>query len=186
MFRSVLAVLLALVLVTSVNAYWISDVAGSPPFQFAFTMLDWRGGVVMARVNATPFSTSSSKAGVMMRASLAPGVPLVMLNVKTDGSLEFVSRNVLGAVTTVAIATRPRPLWLRLSSNKGGSMVEGAISSDGASWTPVGLVQGLPSAMVWVGGTVTATDVALNLFELVEVRSGSSPTVPTSLHFAVD
>lgn len=178
--------LLFVVLVASVNGFWIVN-DGASPFQFSFTMLDHHGGVVVAYLNATPFSTPSSKAGVMMRATLASPGPYVMLNVKTDGSLEFVSRNVLGAISTVAIAPRPRPLWLRLSSNDGGSQVEGAISSDAASWTSVGLVLGLPSSMAWVGGTVTATDQALNLFDSIEVvRPSTSPTLPTGLHFAAN
>jgi regulation of enolase protein 1 (concanavalin A-like superfamily) len=106
-------------------------------FHYLFTTPDHGPSGVVARVDSFSAAQPFAKAGVMVRRTLEASSPHVILDVKPDGGVEFMTRSAPGGDTTfVAGATATLPVWLRLSVSAGA--VVGLMSSDGVSWTTVG------------------------------------------------
>ena len=55
---------------------------------------------IVARVTGTQNKHPSAKAGVMLRGSLAANAPHVILALKPDGQIEFMTRSTAGGTTT--------------------------------------------------------------------------------------
>ena len=101
--------------------------------------------------NTNPFA----KAGLMLRASLDPSAAHVVLDVRPDGNVEFMTRSSTGAETTyVAGAVATFPVWLRLS--RSGLTVTGELSQDGTTWTTVGTTSPTVPADALIGIAVTS------------------------------
>src|SRR6185503_18813400 len=97
--------------------------------------------------------------GVMFRDTLAAGSAHVLLNVRPNGSVEFISRTVTGGATAyLAGSLQPPPVWLRLS--RSGSTFTGEVSNDGTAWTVVGSTSVALAATVSAGLIVTSHDMA--------------------------
>ena len=114
-----------------------------------------------------------AKAGLAI-GDLAPDAARVILDVKPDGGIEFMSRSAPGAsMTFVAGSTSSFPAWLRLT--RAGDVFTSEISPDGQAWTTVGSVT-VPMATAVAGGfAVTSHDsTALNaaVFDSVGVTTG--------------
>jgi regulation of enolase protein 1 (concanavalin A-like superfamily) len=83
----------------------------------------------------------------------------VILDVKPDGGIEFMTRPSTGAATTyIAGATQPVPAWLKLV--RSGSTVTGSVSADGSTWTVVGSTTLSIASNVLIGLVVTSHDTA--------------------------
>jgi len=113
---------------------------------------------IIARVASEGDTNPFAKAGVMMRGNVGGDVgggdPDVILDVKPDGGIEFMSRPSPGANTEfIAGGFMPRPAWLKLT--KIGNQYTAAVSSDGASWQFIG------TTMVDLSPTGMATSVGL-------------------------
>src|SRR5205085_12077436 len=84
----------------------------------AFHFVDQRisgDAQIVARVTSIQNTSPYAKAGVMLRATTAAGSAHVILDVKPDGGIEFMTRTADGVQTTfVAGETQPAPAWLRL------------------------------------------------------------------------
>lgn len=92
---------------------------------------------IVARVTGMQNTGAYAKAGVMIRATTAPGSPHVILDLNPNGNIEFMTRSTQRDVTTfVAGMTTAVPVWLSLAVT--GSSVTAAVSADGANWTTVG------------------------------------------------
>jgi hypothetical protein len=92
---------------------------------------------ITARANPGNYTDPFAKAGIMMRSSLIPSSPSVVLDVKPDGGIEFMTRQTRGASTTfVAAATASGPAWLRLT--KSGDQYTASTSPDGTHWAAFG------------------------------------------------
>jgi hypothetical protein len=129
---------------------------------------------VVSQQNTHPFA----KAGVMMGASSPPGSARVVLDARPDGSIEFMARRTDGAsMSFISSARASFPVWLQLTRT--GNEVEGSMSPDGQTWTPVGRVNVTLPAGITGGLAVTSHDSsALNTarFDHVSISSGPAPT----------
>lgn len=96
-----------------------------------------------------------AKAGVMLRDNTSSTAAHVILDVRPDGSLEFMTRSTSGAETTfLAGGSASYPVWLRLT--RSGSTVTGEMSADGSTWTTVGTTTLSIAADAWMGMAVTS------------------------------
>ncbi len=126
-------------------------------FHYLFTTSDNGLSGVAARVDSFSAGQPFAKAGVMVRQTLEASSPHVILDVKPDGGVEFMTRSASGGDTTfIAGATATLPVWLRLSVSAGN--VVGLMSSDGVSWTTVGST---PFAGGFKGFVVTSHDTSV-------------------------
>jgi regulation of enolase protein 1 (concanavalin A-like superfamily) len=117
-------------------------------------------GQLSVKVSRPATTTGSAvdpfaKAGVMIRESPDPSSANVILDVRPDGSIEFMARNTYGAPTTfIATASAPNPVWLKLARN--GLTITGFISADGSTWIPVGTASPSIDSMALIGIVVTS------------------------------
>jgi hypothetical protein len=126
-------------------------------FHYLFITADHGPSGVVARVDSFSAPQAFAKAGVMVRQTLEASSPHVILDVKPDGAIEFMTRSAPGRETTfIAGATATLPVWLRLSV-AGGNVV-GSMSSDGVAWTTVGST---PFGSGFEGVVVTSHDTSV-------------------------
>jgi ABC-type transport system involved in multi-copper enzyme maturation permease subunit len=97
--------------------------------------------------DATPWS----KAGLIMKADAAQGSAYVAIMVTGDHGVRM-QHNFTGDIAGEADV--PYPQWLRLT--RSGGTVTGSVSSDGAAWTTVGVVETSLPATVLAGMFATA------------------------------
>jgi regulation of enolase protein 1 (concanavalin A-like superfamily) len=117
---------------------------------------------IVAQVASIQNTNTYAKAGVMLRSSSAAGSAHVILDVRPSGAIEFMTRAADGAQTTfVAGDAQAAPVWLKLT--RSGSLVTGAISTDGVSWRTVGSLASAIASNALMGLAVTShTTSALN------------------------
>lgn len=157
-----------------------ADIWGSADaFQFVAQPLSGNGEIV-ARVDSELNTSPYAKAGIMIRQTLDPESAHVMLDVKPDGGIEFMTRSAAGAITrflgSASVGSRP---WLTL--RRAGSTVTASVSTDGAFWTIIGSTP--LSGGAYVGLVVTSHDVAaLNqaVFDQVTMAADSGTSLPLS------
>jgi hypothetical protein len=94
-------------------------------------------GQMVARVVALQNTDTFAKAGVMIRESTDPSAAHVILDVRPDGQIEFMTRAASGGTTAfIAGSSMSFPGWLKLTRT--GSLVSGFASADGQNWRLVG------------------------------------------------
>jgi len=141
-----------------------SDIWGTAD-AFQFTSLPIAGdGEISAQLTSAVLNTGSgatssfAKGGLMIRQSLDPGSPEVILDVRPGGGIEFMTRSLAGGPTSfVAGGSASFPVWLRLARR--GSTVTGSVSSDGVVWSAVGSTSA-PTGDALAGFAVTSHDTA--------------------------
>ena len=129
-------------------------------FRFAFRPVidDAR---IVARVGSQTSTHPFAKAGVMLRASVDPGSPTAILDVKPDGGLEFMVRRVSGEAMIFvaggpAMVTMP---WLKLERAAG--QLTAFQSADGFNWVSIGSFDaGTLPRDLFAGLAVTSHDPA--------------------------
>jgi regulation of enolase protein 1 (concanavalin A-like superfamily) len=127
-------------------------------FQYVSQPMNGDGRIV-ARVLTVGNTNTFAKAGVMMRESTAANAADVILDVRPNGNVEFMTRGSNGAFTAwLAGATQSPPVFLKLERT--GSTVTGSISADGVTWQQVGQAT-LSSAAATLGLVVTSHDPSL-------------------------
>ena len=142
-------------------------------------------GSIVARVTALANTSAYAKAGVMIRDTTAAGAAHVLLDVKPDGEIEFMTRTADGQPTTfVAGGFQAMPTWLKLART--GQTYTGSISMDGTSWSEVGSVT-LPASTNFsfgmAGLAVTSHDpgaVTTAMFDSITVSQTQGIPVPWS------
>ncbi len=136
---------------------------------------------IVARVASIQNTNTYAKAGVMLRESLAAGAAHVILDVKPDGSVEFMTRSASnGSTTFLGSASQAQPTWLKLA--RSGSTVTGYVSSNGSTWTTVGSTTISIASSAYTGFLVNSHNTgALNTstFDNVALTAGTTPP-PTS------
>lgn len=113
-----------------------ADIAGTAD-QFRFLWQPRTGdGSVIAQVVTQANTSSSAKAGVMMRATADPGSPYYGIFV-TPGTGIKVQRRATQGATTMKLAnpTGTVPVYLRIT--RAGNSFTAYTSADGLSWTPI-------------------------------------------------
>jgi hypothetical protein len=135
---------------------------------------------IVARVTAVQNTNTYAKAGVMLRESTAAGAAHVILDVRPDGSIEFMTRSATnGATNYLAGATQPTPAWLKLA--RSGNTVTGYVSSNGSTWTTVGTTTTSMPSSATLGMLVNSHNTgALNTstFDNASITAGSTPPPP--------
>ena len=132
---------------------------------------------ISARVTSVENTHPFAKAGLMMRSGFGPADATAILDVRPDGSIEFMVRPTSGATMSfIAGAFRPTPVWLKLARH--GTQFTGSFSADGVTWTTVGTAQAtLPSdASGLVGMVVSSHDSSrtnTSTFDSVSVLGGA-------------
>jgi hypothetical protein len=130
-------------------------------FRFAFRpVID--DAQIVARVVSQTSTHPFAKAGIMLRASVDPGSPVAILDVKPDGGLEFMVRLVSGADMMFVAggpAMVPMP-WLKLERAAG--QLTAFQSADGRNWVAIGSFDAGPLPRdLFAGLAVTSHDPAI-------------------------
>jgi len=135
---------------------------------------------IAARVDSVENTNAFAKAGVMLRQFTTATSAHVILDVRPDGSLEFMTRSTDGGATTfLAGGSQAFPVWLKLART--GSTITGSVSSDGSTWTAVGSVSTAMPTNANIGLVVTSHDTTVlntSTFDNVSVTSTSPPPQP--------
>jgi regulation of enolase protein 1 (concanavalin A-like superfamily) len=150
-----------------------ADVWGAgDAFQFAYTTLPADGSIV-ARVESVEHVHAWTKAGVMVRQSLAAGSPHAFMLVSAGKGLAFQWRATGGSDTShVSAGGGAAPFWVKLT--RSGSTMTGAISPDGVNWTIAGAATMPMTGAVHAGLAVSSHDparTATATFTTVRVES---------------
>jgi hypothetical protein len=145
---------------------------------------------IVARITSLQNTSTFAKAGVMFRESLDPGAADVVLDLRPNGGVEFMSRSASGSTTTfIAGGVQAAPAWLKLTLN--GRTVTASVSANGTAWSIVGSTQAPFGATALAGLVVCSHDTTtLNTatFDNVSViASGSSlPAASNIVIYASD
>ena len=155
------------------NGVWTITASGSDiwrdadSFHFLYTKTFVSHGAMTLRVDDLTNTNPFAKSGLMLRTSLDPGAATLILDVKPNGEVEFMSRSgddefmvyQAGVVATT-------PIWLRLSwSSANGGEAFAEISTDGVHFgnpsvgptIPFPVAAAAPNGM-YAGVAVTSHD----------------------------
>jgi hypothetical protein len=136
-----------------------ADIWGAADSFSAVTQPVSANAVVMARVLGEQDTHTFAKAGVTMGA-LSPSSARAILDMKPDGGIEFMVRQVDGGEMSFRAGSGAAfPVWLRLARND--TVVEAALSSDGENWTPIGAATVTFGSGVEAGLAVTSHDTSV-------------------------
>jgi hypothetical protein len=139
-------------------------------------------GQIVARLASVQNTNAFAKAGVMLRETAAAGAVHVILDVRPDGSIEFMTRQTSNGDTTyLGGATLAPPAWLKLV--RAGSTVTSYASPDGTVWTAVGTTSVTMSSTALIGLIVTSHDTTLmntSTFDHVAVSPAGPPSPPAA------
>jgi hypothetical protein len=143
-------------------------------FRYAYTMLTGDGSIV-ARVTSVQAVAAWTKAGVMMRESLAPGSPQAYMLVSASKGPAFQRRITADDISVhTSAGSGYMPGFVKLT--RAGQTFTASYSTDGSSWATVD-VETIPmAATIYVGLAVTShTDGALatGTFDSVSVTSAA-------------
>jgi hypothetical protein len=112
---------------------------------------------IVARVVQIEDTHRYAKAGVMLREKFTADSAHVILDVKPDGGIEFMTRQVTGGLTSYvagASVSLPVSVWLKLT--RSGATVTGSFSTNGYTWTQVGSITTSMGPLARVGMAVTS------------------------------
>jgi hypothetical protein len=131
---------------------------------------------ISARVRGQSSTRPFAKAGIMLRASSFPPSPHVILDVKPDGGVEFMTRPALVAETQFIAGgdVSASEAWLKLERR--GDVFSGYISVDGTTWSPVGSIQWSAPASMLASLAVSDWDMSgreINTAMFDEIAIGS-------------
>ncbi len=131
---------------------------------FAWQPLSGDGSIV-ARLSGVQKAVSWSRAGVMIRETLAPGSPNAFMYLSAGTVTGFQRRRTGGGATfaTIVSSTSSAPGWVRL--DRAGDTVTGYTSPDGFAWRFIGTDTVPMTGPVYVGlagtsASVTATSTS--------------------------
>lgn len=124
-----------------------SGINNSTTDQFNFTMLSLSGNsdivTKVYSVAETDPINGLSKTGLMLRSSVAPNSPYVMIALTGHAGIVFQSRINAGDVATITtVSPAPAvnyPYWLKLNKSV-ANVITAYISPDGVTWTQAGQV----------------------------------------------
>ena len=131
-----------------------SDIWGATD-QFRFVYRQLTGdGVVIARVDSLQQAHLWSKAGVMVRETLAAGSKNAYTLASSGKGLAFQRRTATSGSTLSTIVAGAPPRWVKIERT--GAVFTSAVSSDGATWQTIGTESITMAATVYVGLAVTS------------------------------
>jgi hypothetical protein len=124
-------------------------------FRFVYTRMTGDGWVV-ARVNSLQNVTDWTKAGVMMRESLAPGSAHAFMLVSANKGAAFQRRVSTGGVSTHTSGGSGYMVPGFVGLIRSGTTISAWFSWDGSNWIPVGSDTIPMSSTIYVGLAVTS------------------------------
>jgi hypothetical protein len=126
-------------------------------FRYVYRRLSTNGEIV-ARVLDIENVEDWTKAGVMIRQSLAPDSAHAFMFVSAVRGLAFQRRTTTGGLTTSTAAGRSKaPRWVKLS--RAGQTITASVSKDGIKWTVIGHDTVAISGAAYIGLAVCSHDV---------------------------
>ena len=157
-----------------------ADVWGSADaFHYAWQQLSGDADII-ARVGSVEYVQAWVKAGVMIRERLDPSSAHAFMLVSAGKGYAFQRRIAGGGLSTsTSGGTGTAPAWVKLARR--ASTIAAFVSTDGASWTPVGSDTFTMAATVYVGLAVSshdATRLATATFDNVRIESVAVPPPP--------
>jgi predicted amidohydrolase/regulation of enolase protein 1 (concanavalin A-like superfamily) len=152
-----------------------ADIWGSSDaFRFVYQPLTGDGTIV-ALVSALSNTDVWTKAGVMIRASLAAGSAHAIMAVSAAKGLAFQRRPSAGGTSiSTSGSAAAAPWWLKISRR--GNSITASSSANGTNWTVVGTDTIPMPAQVFIGLALTSHDnsaLATATFDAVSVTAGS-------------
>ncbi|MHC4430509.1 MAG: discoidin domain-containing protein [Planctomycetota bacterium] len=107
----------------------------SDSFHFVYKQLSGPGSITI-KVESVTETSSSAKAGVMIRESLTPDSKYAMTFSRPDGGVRFRRRTETGGETTNSVDSHVSvPHWVKLERDAAG-LLTGSRSSDGITFVP--------------------------------------------------
>jgi phosphatidylserine/phosphatidylglycerophosphate/cardiolipin synthase-like enzyme/regulation of enolase protein 1 (concanavalin A-like superfamily) len=133
---------------------------------------------IVARVVNMQNTNSFAKSGIMLRESLGAGSAHVLIDLRPDGGIEFMTRSSSGGQTTfIAGGAQAFPAWLKLA--RSGNTVTGYSSANGSTWTTIGSTNVSMGSNANVGMIVNSHNTAvLNTSTFDNVGVGGAPPPP--------
>jgi hypothetical protein len=131
-------------------------------FHFVYINTAAKNQHVVVRVDGLGNTSEFAKAGIMLRSSVDPGAPTVILDMKPDGGIEYMARPSWAGEMSFfgGLAPPPVPRWLDLAwqeSDPGYVSVTARASSDKINWVNLGPPITIPwSYLMEVGLAVTS------------------------------
>jgi hypothetical protein len=150
-------------------------------FRFVYRPFSGDGSIV-TQVTSLEWVHDWTKAGVMMRETLATNSRHAMMVVSANKGLAFQRRlAAAGASVSTAGGAGIAPYFVRLT--RLGNTFTGDVSLDGSTWTTVGSETIAMASTIYVGLAVTshtAGKVATATFASTTISGGTQPTTPTT------
>ena len=131
---------------------------------------------IRAQVLSVENTSSSAKAAVMIRESLAANSSHAMADVQSGAGIEFIWRNGTGASANSAVTNGAPPAWVRLTRTN--NTFTAYSSTDGKTWTEIGTPTTISMAVgAYVGLAVCAhNNASLNTSIFTNVSADFLPT----------
>jgi len=148
---------------------------GGTADQFHFVYQPVTGDIdIRARVASIEAVQPWSKAGVMVRETLAPGSIMGMMFISASSGSAFHQRLSTGAarVSTTGTAVAA-PYWVRLERR--GTTLTASQSADGTTWASIGTMT-VPASAIYVGLAVASGDAALLATGVLDSVLVTTPT----------
>jgi len=140
-------------------------------FQYAYRVLAGDGFMV-ARVRSLQNTSSSAKAGVMIRESLAPDSSNAVMLVTQGKGTSFQRRQTTGGTTVAQVGTLDKaPCWVKLE--RIGDTFNAYQSLDGAAWTLIGSDTIPMATTVYIGLATTSHNLMATAVGAFDFVSGS-------------
>lgn len=143
----------------TIRAYGADIWGTSDGFRFTYLPLNGNGEVV-ARVLTLDGTRPGTKAGVMIRESLAANSKNAFMGLMAGPQADFQTRIATGGTTRNTKRAAGAPMWVKLTRN--ANVIAGFTSPDGLTWTALGNPVTVPmAANLFAGLAVTSHDNAL-------------------------
>jgi len=131
---------------------------------------------IRAQVLSVESTSSSAKAAVMIRESLAANSSHAMADVESGAGIEFIWRNGTGAGATSAVTNGAPPAWVRMTRINNTFTAYSSI--DGKTWTEIGAPTTISMAVGAYAGLAVCShnNAALNTCLFTNVSASFLPT----------
>jgi hypothetical protein len=147
-------------------------------FHFVYQPIS-NSGAVEARVVVQERTHQFAKAGVMLRSSIDPSSPSVVLDVKPDGGIEFMVRYARGEPTIfVAGAAAVASGVILQLARSAANTITASYSTDGLGWSEIGSVT-VPFELELLAGLAVTSHDATTLNNALFDRVTVSATKPS-------
>jgi hypothetical protein len=154
-----------------------SDIWGTAD-SFFFLYQPIEDGVIRSNSPSEDATNPHAKIGLMIRATLDPDSPHVILDMQPDGGIEFMTRQVKGGSTTFVAGTGPAPHAWGYLTRSNGTVTATLCAFNAPSCQTLGSVP-FPSGFAYAGAVVTSHDPTVLNHGYFAASPPTVITVPT-------